>query len=688
MLSAVDQQERGTMSDPQALYPHIVGQLENLRGCTAKCPAHEDNRNSLSVSLGDDHRLLLHCHAGCSTEAICNRLRVAASDLFRTPAFSTSVKAASPAPNDRKFSTAKECLQSLESNRGKASAKYEYRDANGEPVGLIARWDHPDGKKDILPISRNGSGWHMAGMNEPRPLYQLVELKDARRVYVVEGEKCVDALRALGLIATTSPHGANSADKADWSSLAGLQVVILPDNDTPGEKYARTVAGILHRQAPAATVRVVSIPGLGPKQDVYDFIEEKRAAGMGDDGIRLVIEAMAAAAPIVLPRDKRERPEITTRLRATRLSDVMPARVRWLWEGRIPQGKLSLLSGDPGLGKSFLTLDLTAHVTCGLSWPDGAPGPEAGGVILFSAEDDVTDTIRPRLDAAGADVSRVIAVNGVDWAGSESQVSGTRSVDFARDLPMLRHLATENPGVRLIIVDPISAYCGKTDSHNNAEVRAMLAPLAEMAAELGIAVVAVTHLAKGSGGKALYRSMGSLAFAAAARAVWYVTKDRDDPARRLFLPAKMNLCRDPSGLAYRIVGDGICEPRIDWEQDPVPLTADDALAAETEAAIDSTDREQVVDWLKEVLDAGPLPARDVQAQARECGFSSATLRRAKKDVGVLVTREGYGKEGKWRWKLPAAIDAHQTHRCSPIGVSTNGKSEHLWTAESSEEGLI
>src|SRR5690606_15615930 len=127
---------------------------------------------------------------------------------------------------------------------------------------------------------------------------------------------------------------------------------------------------------------------------------------------------------------------------------------------------------------------------------------------------------------------------------------------------------------RLVIIDPVSAFLGSTDSHNNSEVRGVLAPLAEMAARHGVAIVAVTHLNKG-GGSALNRVIGSIAFTAAARAAYVVTRDEDDPARRLMLPAKNNLGCDENGFAYRLEGEPT--PHIEWEPTLVAMSADEAV---------------------------------------------------------------------------------------------------------------
>jgi putative DNA primase/helicase len=342
--------------------------------------------------------------------------------------------------------------------------------------------------------------------------------------------------------------------------------------------------------------------------------------------------------------------ETTRQVCAVRLSDVTSRPVDWLWPGRIPIGKLTLLSGDPGLGKSYVTLSVAAHVSRGTPWPDGALAPSAGNVILLSAEDDVEDTIKPRLESMGADHSSIVAINGVRCSDG-----GRREFDLVSDLDPLRELVSKYPHTRLIVVDPISAYCGQTDSHKNAEVRAMLAPLAALAAEHAVAIVAVNHLSKGVGGKSIYRPMGSLAFAAAPRAVWHVGRDRDDSSRRFLLPVKMNISPDATGLAFRIIDGG-----VEWESEPIPMHADDLLATETDRQTsDAPEREQAEQFLRELLAAGPVLAVDVQRHAGECGFCAATIRRAKKTLRVVVKREGFGVGGKWHWTLPS-IDAHAT----------------------------
>lgn len=337
----------------------------------------------------------------------------------------------------------------------------------------------------------------------------------------------------------------------------------------------------------------------------------------------------------------------------TRLSDVTPRPVEWLWPRRFAIGKLTLIAGDPGLGKSFLTLDIAARISIGTPWPDRRDEPNvAGDVILLSAEDDVEDTIRPRLDAAGADVSRIHAMQGVNYYDPDAERELVKSFNLEVDLPALESAIIQTTDCRSVIVDPISAFCGRTDGHKNTDVRALLAPLAKLASDHRVAVIAVTHLNKGGGANALYRAMGSLAFVAAARAVWLVTKDAENSSRRLFLPAKNNLAPDSSGLAFSLMesqpgGAAI----VAWESEPVTIRADEALAAH-ERQGDKRIKGKVdasADWLREQLDGGPLPMRELERRAGEAGMSWASVRRAQHMLGVEPQKCG---KGPWRWALP------------------------------------
>ena len=184
-----------------------------------------------------------------------------------------------------------------------------------------------------------------------------------------------------------------------------------------------------------------------------------------------------------------------------------------------------------------------------------------------------------------------------------------------------------------------------------------MAPLSDMANKYRVAVVMITHLAKGAGGKAVYRAMGSLAFAAASRAVWHVGKDHDDDQRRLILMAKINICEEVTGLAYRLKDGAVC-----WEEMPVTMTADEHLAMETQPARKSGGEQgaavqQAATWLIEKLTDCSMQSLTLKQLAEDADISWATLKRAKKLAKVKSQRIGFGGKSVCWWALPESADA-------------------------------
>jgi putative DNA primase/helicase len=333
------------------------------------------------------------------------------------------------------------------------------------------------------------------------------------------------------------------------------------------------------------------------------------------------------------------------------MDTIQPERIDWLWPGKIPSGKVSLLAGDPGLGKSLVTIDMASRVTRGIRWPDSDEPNPPGSVIILSAEDDPADTIRPRLDAARAEVAKVVLMQAIEWYDVDAKKPCTRPFNLERDIPTLDNACEQYPDVKLVIVDPVSAYCGGTDSHKNAEVRGLLAPLAEFAARRRLAVVCVTHLNK-SAGPAMYRSMGSLAFVAVSRAVWGIVKDPSQPSNRLMLPVKCNLSADTTGLAYRIVEtDGV--PHLDWDDKPTRIRIDEVLDSDRQPKGNrSAERREAADWLRRELEDGAVAATELEERAREVGLKWRTVQHAKDDLGLQSDRKGYGPGARWFWKPP------------------------------------
>jgi archaellum biogenesis ATPase FlaH len=330
-------------------------------------------------------------------------------------------------------------------------------------------------------------------------------------------------------------------------------------------------------------------------------------------------------------------------------ADIEPELVRWLWPGRIPLGKLTLLIGDPGLGKSLVTVDLAARLSRGVAFPDGA-ACERGSTIFVSAEDDKADTIRPRLDAAGADVSRVHVLESVRISLPDG---GTAEKGFSleSDIAHLEAALEKLTDIRLIVIDPLSAYLGGTDSHSNAEIRGLLSPIAAMAARQHVAILAVSHLRK-SPGAAVHRAIGSIAFAAAARAVWAVALDPADAERRLMLPVKQNLSAPASGLAFRVIApNDTSAARLEWQPGTVSLRADDVLGESAEH--DGGALGEAKEWLAGVLADGLVAARDIQRQAKGAGIAWRTVRRAADSLQITRRKQSFG--GGWEWSLPEHV---------------------------------
>ena len=323
----------------------------------------------------------------------------------------------------------------------------------------------------------------------------------------------------------------------------------------------------------------------------------------------------------------------------TQLSTVTALPIDWIWKGNLARGKKTLVAGNPGEGKTTITLDVTARVTTGRTMPDGTPG-QLGNVLILTAEDDLADTVRPRVDQLDGEPRRVFALEAVRDA------HGDRPLNLARDLDMLVEAMAQVKPV-LVIIDPISAYLGRTDSYKDAEVRGLLAPLAAVLREHHAALIAIAHLTKDQQKAALHRPGGSVAFVAAARLVFAVGTDPSDETRQILAPLKTNICTKPPSLAYRIDEAG----RITWDAEPVVGLDAEALlsVASSETRTELADADA---FLREVLEDGPMKQSAVAKLARSQGFADRTLRRARERIGVETSKQGFSGDSFWIWSLP------------------------------------
>lgn len=275
-------------------------------GWLARCPAHDDRTPSLSIGEGEQGQALLHCHAGCPVDRVCEALGLAPRDLW--PSGPREAQAAPPPPK-RTYATAEEAQQAaLRSVRARNDASWRlvdvapYDGMDGAEIMQALRFEPADGTaKEYRPISRGRDGrWRMQDPPGPLPLYGLSHLGGDELVLVVEGEKAAEAAREIGLLATTSSHGAKAAGRTDWTPLSGRRVAILPDNDEPGQGYALDVARTLRGLDPLVDIRIVQLPDLPEHGDVVEHIASLRARGLDERQIRKdILARVERASPYI-----------------------------------------------------------------------------------------------------------------------------------------------------------------------------------------------------------------------------------------------------------------------------------------------------------------------------------------------------------------------------------------------------
>ena len=393
-----------------------------------------------------------------------------------------------------------------------------------------------------------------------------------------------------------------------------------------------------------------------------------------------------------------------------RLDQLQEKPLDWLWPHRIALGKLTLLAGPSGLGKSLLALDFAARVSAGLPWPD-EPASETppAGVVLVTDDGSLADTVIPRLKTAGADLGRIRAVSslGQDRHPLERTLSPTDPSAPKPPPPFFRRLETavlDTPDCRLVVIDPVfrTGHYSIALGHTGATIS--LAPLCRLAARHHFALLAVAPIRNLVTSQAVLDAANGLPSATVAATIWGTTADRYDPDRRLFLPLKSTINHNTPALAYKITSEDIppkmgtgsehqqpkpdqnpssrgacplfpqpdCPPRIQWEHTPVDISLEDAFdLRETHA-----DRRDAVQWLQAALAPGPTPATDVLEQAEANGITPRSARTALAAVGGSRFRKGFGPGSTWYWALNNQQAQTQAPQPPP---STDDPNQHQTT---------
>jgi hypothetical protein len=614
------------MIDPENLVRALGGEVRG-REILAPGPGHSASDRSLSVKLDAD------APKGFVVNSFAGDDPIAARDYVREKAGLEPFK-----PNGQRRNNG------AHQPKRKIVAEYDYTDESRSPLYQVVRYD-PKDFRQRRPDGNGGWIWNLDGVRRvPYRLPEILQYPDAT-VFVCEGEKDADRVASLKHCATTVASGKWTDDCA--KPLAGRDIIILQDNDDAGAKKALTAAQAL--QGVAKTIRIVPLPDLKPGGDVSDWLDAdpQRADKLVD--VCFDVPEWTPASPAIPT-------ETMTTLQSARASSFEMKSIEWLWPYRYALGKLGLLVGLPDEGKGQVFCDMAARVTRAWDWPCGEGKAPKGNVILLTAEDDINDTIVPRLVAAGADLDRVEIVKMVRDSEKE------RMFSLVTDLNLLRDKIEQVGDVKLIQIDPITAYLGNTngqlDSYRTTEVRAVLAPVVEFAAQLNVAVVGIMHFNKKTDvNNALLRISDSLAFGATARHVYAVVDDAEN-GRKLFVKAKNNLAAAGNkSLAYRFggrevgvdakTGQTISAPHILWEDNHVEVTATEAMASATKSP---AARDEAKKFLTDILANGPVLTTEIQEAAGAEGISKRTLNRAKGELGIKAQ-----KNDRWYWRLPDTV---------------------------------
>jgi putative DNA primase/helicase len=324
----------------------------------------------------------------------------------------------------------------------------------------------------------------------------------------------------------------------------------------------------------------------------------------------------------------------------------LPSRpIAWLWPGRLALGKLAILDGDPGLGKSLVTLDLCARLSTGRPFPDGAAAPEAAASLVINGEDSIDDTLRARLETLGADLERVFVLYPGDEPGAET-------LRLPEHLAVLDDALTRTQA-RLLVIDPIVAFLDpRLHTGNDASIRRALTPLAQLAQRRNTAVLMVRHLNKSPGLSPLYRGGGSIGILAACRSGWLIARNPEQPAQCVLAQVKNNLAPPQPSLAYEIRSVKGVPLSLSW------LGATDWAAAQLLSGTPRhppkplSPRELACAFLDDMLCEGPRTSREIWPEALRRGLTERTLERAKQELQVRSVRVWADGQRLSYWLLP------------------------------------
>ena len=530
--------------------------------------------------------------------------------------------------------------------------EYVYTDEQGVMRHKTIRIDYPDKPKKIWQEPPRDGVWYP---------YNLPKLNGADKIFIVEGEKAADRMNAVLQtdlwVATTKPGGSSNPDwwfdTIDrYPFLLNKEIVILPDNDEPGMRYAKGVARAIFKKLSYANVKIVELPNLPVKGDFVEYRKSFDTDCACCDALWNLIDA----APVLEPADVAEsktaesktvKPEF--RAKITLCADIEPADPKWLLPNLIPKDGLVFITGAPGVGKTYWTCLLSSHVTNGYDWY-GHPIEKSS--VLFMEGESTKSVFVKRLANNGVDMKQCGILEGKEILCKDTGQWHLDPVIF-QDISLIEKSIDEMESktgrrVGMVVADPVGNFYGKADSYKDTEVRRLLMPMKQIAEKREIAFVLVGHHGKTQHAHSQNLALGSVGQGGIARSHCQIYIDKDDKELRYFAPSKVNDATEYKSVSYRIVkplGEvQIVSANIDKQ-------ADDFMREERQGqnGRPPQELESAVGWLQQFLLTGKKSSTEIFEVAKESeGISKNTLNRAKEKLGI----KPYQSDGKWWWELP------------------------------------
>lgn len=582
------------------ILPLLKNLRQNGKGFTSLCPSHTDNKSSLALSETGDGKLLLKCHAGCSFQEIITTLN-------------NSVNAGGKS--------------------NEIETIYEYTDETGKLLyqnvrfaGKNFRWRHFD---------ENGREvWNLNNVRRvPYRLPELIKLSDHNDFVMTEGEKDADTLGKKGLVATNHKNW-----RAEFNYLLkNRNVIIFQDHDRAGIAQAEKAARMIFDDS--STVKIVDCFADEPLtdkhgKDVSDYLK----AHNFDELLKLVENAPQWKS---LANEEINSKPAEQGFKVVRLSDVEAEEIIWLWKPYIAIGEFTIFEGIEGLGKSWIGCALASAVAAGhkLPFSDSEPIPP-GNVLMLSAEDSLSHTVKPRLLSMEAELDRIFALDDVF------------SLDNPIDLIKFEAVIAEYEP-KLVIVDPLFSYTGGKNLNAESDSRPIARKLIAIAQRFDCAIIGVRHIGKAKGnGDARAAGMGSVAWRASARSVLMLGKD-EETGEKALCQTKNNLAEE-SKIS---VGFEIRDGKFYWKAVPSNLTKERMLAQpkDDDAKAEQTEAEA---FLRELLRDGEKQSKHIDKEAKEAGISQYAVRKARSTLNVKCVKKGgnFGGEKGWFMRLPISED--------------------------------